>query len=352
MQSVSRLLADMTFVHTIFFGGGTPSVIPPEKIVEVIDGVKQYFPVISDPEISMEMNPIHISDDYIEGIKKGGVNRISFGMQSASIEELRMLGRRHNFEDVIESVAIARKSTIENINLDIIFGLPGQTKKSFECTLDAAIQIRPPHLSLYALTVEEGTPLASLIEKGELPSPDSDIAGDMYATAMKKLAQNGYTQYEISNWAIDQDHRCKHNLQYWKNLEYIGFGAGAHSHYRKWRWENTERLLDYIQKTNQPIVDCTTFSSAASHQIELSFEDDLGETMMMGLRLTEDGIGENDFSMRFGVRLEEAYPKEIKTSIQQQLLEWVEKTDGRHLRLTQRGKMLGNQVFMRFLKDQ
>jgi len=352
MKFVSGRMKEKPSIHTIFFGGGTPSIIPANKIVSIIKQVRQCFPMIKDPEISMEINPIHLTHEYMKGLENGGVNRVSFGMQSASIEELRMLGRKHNFEDVIQSVTLARKISISNINLDIIFGLPGQTLESFERTLETAVQIQPPHLSLYALTVEEGTPLATMIESGEIPNPDSDIAGDMYETAMKKLAEFGYQQYEISNWAIDQDHQCKHNLQYWMNREYLGFGAGAHSHYNQWRWENTETLLNYIQKMKNPDDKVRQFSPASSQQIELTTNDDLGETMIMGLRLTEDGIGENEFLMRFGVGLEEIYSNEIKTSILQNLLEWVEKNNGRHLRLTQRGKLLGNQVFMRFLKDQ
>jgi oxygen-independent coproporphyrinogen-3 oxidase len=272
-------------------------------------------------------------------------------MQSASIEELRLLGRKHDFEDVIKSVTITREAGIDNINLDIIFGLPGQTLKSFERTLDAAVQMQTAHLSLYALTVEEGTPIAGMIDNGELPAPDTDTAAEMYETAMKKLEESGFQQYEISNWAKDHDHQCKHNLQYWKNGDYLGFGAGAHSHYGQWRWQTTEPLLDYIQKVNQPLSESIIFSPAATQQTELSFNDDLGETMMMGLRLTEEGISEQGFSQRFGVSLEEIYPNEIEKSIRQNLLEWVKKKDGRHLRLTQRGRMLGNQVFMRFLRD-
>jgi oxygen-independent coproporphyrinogen-3 oxidase len=351
MEIVSGRLANKSIVHTIFFGGGTPSVVPAEKIVTVIDQMRNCFQVVEDPEISMEMNPVYLTESYLQEIKEGGVNRISYGMQSASIEELRMLGRKHNFEDVIDSTALALQAGIYNLNLDIIFGLPGQTIDSFKCTLKAAVQIHPPHLSLYALTVEKGTPLADMIEHGELPNPDTDTAGEMYEIAMEQLAKDGYRQYEISNWAVDTAHQCKHNLQYWKNGDYLGFGAGAHSHYDQLRWENTELLSGYVHKVMEPHDELKSLSPAASQQTELTLNDNLGETMMMGLRLTEEGISEKEFTQRFGVSLEETYPNEIETSIRQQLLEWSEKNDGRHLRLTHRGRMLGNQVFMRFLKD-
>jgi oxygen-independent coproporphyrinogen-3 oxidase len=229
--------------------------------------------------------------------------------------------------------------------------LPGQSISSFSRTLEAAVQIHPPHLSLYALTVEDDTPLAVMIDRGEMPAPDPDTAGEMYETAMERLTDAGYQQYEISNWAVDEAHQCRHNLQYWKNGLYLGFGAGAHSHFGQWRWENAEPLLDYIHRVLNPNGEMKTLSPAALKQTELSLNDDLGETMMMGLRLTEDGISEKEFFQRFGMSLEETYPKEIDTSIHQQLLEWAERDDSRHLRLTHRGRMLGNQVFMRFLKD-
>ncbi len=351
MEIVGGHLAKKSIVHTIFFGGGTPSVVPAEKIVTVIDQVRNCFQVVEDPEISMEMNPVHLTSKYLQEVKDGGINRISFGMQSASRDELRMLGRKHDFEDVISSTTLAREAGIDNLNLDIIFGLPGQNINSFEHTLAAATQIFPPHLSLYALTVEEGTPLAAMIERGDLANPDTDIAGEMYENAMERLAEAGYRQYEISNWAVDDAHQCKHNLQYWKNGDYLGFGAGAHSHNKQWRWENLESLPDYIQRVKNPKDELETLSPAASRQTELSLNGDLGETMMMGLRLTEGGISENEFSQRFGVKLEETYLSEIETSLRQHLLEWIVSNDGRHLRLTHRGKMLGNQVFMRFLKD-
>jgi oxygen-independent coproporphyrinogen-3 oxidase len=351
MELVSSRLANKPIVHTLFFGGGTPSVLPAEKIVSVIDQVKRCFRMIDDPEISMEMNPVQMTENYLQEVKEGGVNRISFGMQSASLEELRMLGRKHNFKDVIESITLARGAGIDNLNLDIIFGLPSQSISSFSRTLEAAVQIHPPHLSLYALTVEDDTPLAAMIDRGELSAPDPDTAGEMFETAMERLAEAGYSQYEISNWAIDEAHQCRHNLQYWKNGLYLGFGAGAHSHYGQWRWENAEPLLDYIYRVLNPTNEMNSLSPAASKQTELTFNDNLGETMMMGLRLTDDGISENEFSRRFGVSLEETYLHEIDTSIRQQLLEWTERDDGRHLRLTHMGRMLGNQVFMRFLKD-
>lgn len=354
IAEVKKRINHLNPVHTIFFGGGTPSVIPADMIADVIDHIKSSFILREHVEISMEMNPLHLSTEYLEKVKSRGVNRISLGMQTASLEELTMLGRKHQFGDVIASVESVRAAGIENINLDIIFGLPGQNIRSFESTLDAALKIKPPHLSLYALTVEEGTPLASMITKGDLPEPDADLAGDMYAQAMERLEEAGYHQYEISNWAIDENHQCSHNLQYWMNGEYLGFGAGAHSHYQQWRWANLDLIGEYIDRLSnfETMISNETISPAATNKTLLTRNDDLGETMMMGLRLTQTGVGARDFERRFGESLENAYGKEISLLLKQRLLEWVNLTDGRHLRLTNRGRMVGNQVFMQFLKDQ
>jgi oxygen-independent coproporphyrinogen-3 oxidase len=353
ITEVKRRTTQLNPVHTIFFGGGTPSVIPADMIAGVIDQIKSTFSLKDHVEISMEMNPLHLSTDYLEKVKSGGVNRISLGMQTASQEELSMLGRKHQFEDVIASVEMARAAGFENINLDIIFGLPGQDIGSFKRTLDAALKIEPPHLSLYALTVEEDTLLASMIAKGDLPELDADLAGDMYALAMDWLGEAGYHQYEISNWAIDERHQCQHNLQYWMNLDYLGFGAGAHSHYKEWRWSNLDRIDEYIERlsNSEGLASCGIISPAATVQSTLTRNDDQGETMMMGLRLTQTGVGSMDFERRFGEYLEKVYGKEINLLLEHKLLQWVNLTDGRHLRLTTRGKMVGNQVFMKFLRD-
>lgn len=351
IENISQRINTEQNVHTIFFGGGTPSILPIEKISAVIQQVTDTFKITGDAEISMEVNPVALTAGYLEKMRSAGVNRISLGMQSASLEELLMLGRKHTFEDVEKSIDLARQADFENINLDVIFGLPGQDLETFEMTLDAAIKIKPPHLSLYSLTIEHGTHLAAMIAEGRLPEPDSDTAADMYTLAMERLEQEKYLQYEISNWAIDTTYECKHNLQYWRNQEYLGFGAGAHSHYRKWRWENAENIGSYIQKIENRVQERNWISPAAVVQTELNLNDNVGETMMMGLRLTDEGVSENRLHEQFGIDLKEFYRKEIVDLLKQNLVEWVAKIDGPHLRLTRRGRMLGNQVFMQFLKD-
>lgn len=350
MEMVARRVDGTPVVHSIYFGGGTPSMLPAEMVAKINWQIRCSFNVMEQAEISMEMNPVRLTEQYLEVIQQSGVNRISLGMQSASLEELRLLGRRHRFEDVQLSVERARRAGIENINLDIIFGLPAQTCASFEGSLEAAVDLHPPHLSLYALTVENGTRLAEMIRRCELPAPDEDLAADMYVRAVERLPEAGYKQYEISNWALTAAHECLHNLQYWHNAEYLGFGAGAHSHYGQWRWENVKGIQEYIEKVNA-FENTGIWPPAVLSATELRFDDDVGEMMMMGLRLTEEGINEDNFSKRFGVGLTELYEEEINLLMGQGLLEWVNISDGRHLRLTPRGRMLGNQVFMQFLKD-
>jgi len=351
IEIVSNRIGNENFVKTIYFGGGTPSIFQAEKIGAIIQQIKLDFQVLNDMEISMEMNPVGLTLDYLRRIHETGVNRISLGMQSASLEELAMLGRKHSLMDVAESVELARQAEYENFNLDIIFGLPGQTIGSFIETLESALQFNPPHLSLYALTVEEGTPLAILIDKGSLPKPDEDAAGDMYELAMNRLDEAGYIQYEISNWALSQKNQCCHNIQYWKNHDYLGFGAGAHSHYSKSRWDNTAEVEKYIGQINKNAEQSDWISPAAANQITNSRMDEIGETMMMGLRLTEEGVSASEFTVRFGMTLDKIFKKEIARLLNQNLVEWADKEDGPHLRLTRRGRMLGNKVFMQFLKD-
>ena len=243
---VSKEIGDNEFVHTIYFGGGTPNLFHPRELEKIITGIKDNFHCTSEIEISTEANPTCLTGEYLESVQDLGINRLSLGMQSASENDLRILGRKHTFLDVCKSVENAKKAGFSNINLDLIFGIPQQTLRSFEDSLNAAMGLFPDHLSLYALSVEDSTPLAIQIANGELPEPDDDLAADMYILAMELLDSRGFSQYEISNWARAEEAQCLHNLQYWRNLDYLGFGAGAHSHYKQSRWENIKAITDYI----------------------------------------------------------------------------------------------------------
>ena len=336
-------------IQSVYFGGGTPTLLKAYFINDFIQKVRETFKFTPVVEITSEANPCELTKDYLTSLVAAGVNRLSIGMQSAVSRELKLLGRRHTREDTANAVDSARQAGFKNINLDLIFGIPEQTLASFRESLTFALDLQPEHLSLYALTLEETTPLAGQVRKGEISAIDDDLAGDMYSMAMEMLVDWGFIQYEISNWSLSGRFECTHNLQYWRNLHYLGFGAGAHSHYNKIRWENCASIKKYISslKTVEP----ERFPAAAAEINQLDKQTLIQETIMMGLRLTREGLIDSQFICRFGMSIEDLFENEIRVLIDQGLLEWAVLEKERHLRLTRRGRMLGNQVFMRFMGD-
>jgi oxygen-independent coproporphyrinogen-3 oxidase len=345
-------------VHTIFFGGGTPSLLSPGEIGHILQVLAELFYLSEGIEITLEANPGTLSIKYLRDLRLVGVNRLSLGMQSSRPEELRLLERQHVYSDVVNGVNWSRQAGINNLNLDLIFGLPYQGLILWQENLEQAIQLRPEHLSLYALTLEHGTPMAHWVARGLLAEPDPDLAAEMYEWAAERLAQGGYEQYEISNWA-NQDGSgallaCQHNLQYWRNQPYLGLGAGAHGFASGLRTANVLSPAAYIQRCQGgwglpvnsvpafPVTPATVNTQAVDRAAEM------GETMMMGLRLTQEGVSRETFLARFGHTLEEVFGREIEELIALGLLEWAG-LRGEILRLTARGRLLGNQVFMRFI---
>jgi putative oxygen-independent coproporphyrinogen III oxidase len=346
-------------IHTIFFGGGTPSLLSPNQFESILTAIRAGFSLTEDAEITMEANPGTISRANLLELRKLGINRISFGVQSANTEELRMLERAHNFFDVIEAVSSARKAGFDNLNLDLIYGLPEQTLQTWQTTVKRILDLNPEHISAYALTLEHGTPFGKWSAKGLMPLPDPDLAAEMYEWASETFAANGYTQYEISNWSKPEQ-ACKHNLQYWRGLPYLAFGAGAHGYADGYRYSNVLHIKTYIDRlTNllsQPTKYAFPLTPATVNQHKQTLQDDISEFMMTGLRLTDEGISENEFQARFGVSIRAVYKTEIEELLKLGLLERVNDTpllEGEgvevRLRLTQRGRLLGNQVFMRFV---
>ena len=345
-------------IHTVFFGGGTPSLLPSIEIGRIFAAIERELTLLKGLEITLEANPGRLTLEYLKSIHDFGVNRISLGMQSANTEDLLLLERRHDFNHVAEAVKLIRKAGFGNVNLDIIFGIPNQTLASFERTIDLGLSLNPDHFSLYALTIENGTPLGSWVNNGLVPEPDPDLAADMYELANDKLMGQGYEQYEISNWARRDAGgnfmACEHNLQYWRNLPYLGCGAGGHGYAGGKRTENELNPMKYIQLLTTPIETSSRqrfsfpLTPAAIKFSEINRELEMKETMMMGLRLTEEGVSRAAFTNRFGVDLEIAFQKEIEQLIRLGLLEW-EVTEGDRLRLTSHGRLLGNQVFVEFV---
>ncbi len=356
-------------VPTIYFGGGTPSLLPLDLLAELFQALRFTFHVLDDAEITLEANPGTVTPAYLRGLRELGANRLSLGVQSVHDDELRLLGRIHTWAQAVEAVEWAREAGVANLNLDLIFGLPGQTLARWRETLGTALSLAPEHLSLYALSVEEGTPLERQIARGELRAPDEDLAAEMYELAEEALVEAGFFHYEISNWAKGNDqcqmtndqspdwrpepetwnpkpgtlseevspYVCRHNLTYWRNEPWLGIGAGAHSWLGGHRWANMRHPREYIAVLEQ--------GDTATAEVELiERRMEMGETMMLGLRLAE-GVDDARFRARFGVRMETAFGEELAQLQDLGLLEW----NGHVARLTARGRLLGNQVFMRFV---
>ena len=334
-------------VHTIFFGGGTPSLLSLPQFDSVFKSIRSAFTLTSDAEISIEANPGTVTYEALRQLRKIGINRISYGVQSANTEELLMLERTHDFFDVIEAVTSARKADFNNLNLDLIFGLPEQTLETWQSTVKRILDLHPEHISAYALTLEHGTPFGRWSSKGLLPLPDPDLAAEMYEWLSETLEANGYMQYEISNWSR-QEHECKHNLQYWRSLPYLAFGAGAHGYANGYRYSNALRIKTYIERItySQPTNLQFPLTPATVNQHKQTHKDDMSEFMMTGLRLTQEGVSLDGFQTRFGQPMQEVFGKEIRELLQMGL---IEKQASDTLRLTKHGRLLGNQVFMRFV---
>lgn len=348
-------------VHTIFFGGGTPSLLPLVILEKIFTAIRARFDIQPDAEITLEANPGTVTLEYLQGLRLLGANRLSFGMQSAHPDDLRLLERQHDFYDVVRAVQWSRQAGFENLSLDLIFGLPEQSLARWQESVERAVSLNPEHLSLYSLTIEHGTPLEKRYRRGLVPVPDEDLSADMYEYTMDRLERAGYHQYEISNFARSGGQgallSCRHNLQYWYNRPYLGLGAGAHGYAAGVRTMNVGGIRPYIERCLAHASDAesqdTPFPSgpATRRTIPVDARMEMQETMMVGLRLTLEGVPVRGFQQRFGVALDHVFGKEIDYLLNAGLLEMDEQPDGPHLRLTRRGRMLGNQVFLRFVGD-
>lgn len=359
---LSKKLAERQPIHTIFFGGGTPSLLPLQDLQQVMQAINDGFDLEPSTEVTLEANPGTVSKNYLNGLRSLGFNRLSLGVQSAHPDELKVLERLHDYPTVIRSVTWARQAGFDNLNLDLMFGLPGQHMENWERTLKLVMGLHPEHLSLYALSIEHGTPFGFWAKRGLLTIPDPDLAADLYEMASDLLGENDYAQYEISNWAYDLSfsqqisdvnpyYACRHNLQYWRNLPYLGIGAGAHGYYAGKRTANVLTPSDYIRRLSEmPEPDLTFPATPATHTVQpIDQETEIGETMMTGLRLVREGVSERPFQQRFNRSLEELFAVQISRFTKIGLLEWVDDEGDRRLRLTQKGRLLGNQVFAEFI---
>jgi len=351
---------------TIYFGGGTPSLLPLNAIARILDAVTTTFTVAPEAEISLEANPGTLQEavagDYLAGLRRLGVNRLSLGVQSFDDRQLRLLGRLHTAAEAIATIHNARAAGFDNLNLDLIYGLPGQKETDWDDTLRQAIDLAPEHLSCYALTLEDEVPMARWVRAGRLTLPDEETVARQYELAEDRLAAAGYTHYEISNWAANRattvpcsechvpglnretaacdrlPATCQHNLIYWRNQPYLGVGPGAHSSFGGRRWWNLAHPQAYIAAitAGQP-------AEAGSETIDRPLA--MAETMILGLRLLEEGVGLDDFTARFGLSPLDVYRQQITGLVAQGLI--IVLPD--RVRLTRRGHLLHNQASFPFL---
>lgn len=321
---------------TIYFGGGTPSRLSPSQIARVMKACRTYYEVTEAAEISLEANPGSVTSQGLRALRETGFNRLSLGVQSLDDGELRLLGRVHSARQAAQAYALARGAGFDNLNIDLIYGLPGQSLGQWQGNLSRALDFSPEHFSLYPLTLEAHTLLGRVVEAGTIAAPDCDVAAEMYEWAEERLEAAGYEHYELSNWARP-GRACRHNLTYWKNLLYLGFGAGAHSCAYGYRWANLAHPAEYISR-----LQAGRLPEAEREVVGRAME--MSETLILGLRLRE-GVDLRALERRFGVDGDGLYGAEIE-----ELQGWgLLARDGHRLRLTRRGRLLGNEVFGRFL---
>jgi putative oxygen-independent coproporphyrinogen III oxidase len=273
---------DLPTVSTVFVGGGTPTLLPAADLVAVLDAVRELFPVAADVEVTTEANPESVSPESLGVLRAGGFTRVSLGMQSAAPHVLQVLDRRHTPGRAVEAAHEARAAGFDHVNLDLIYGTPGETDADWGASLDAVLAAPVDHVSAYALIVEDGTRLARRIARGELPMPDDDVLADRYVQADQTLRGNGFDWYEVSNWATSRDARCRHNELYWANANWWGVGPGAHSHVGGVRWWNVKHPAAYASRL------AAEESPAADREV-LDEADRALEEVMLGVRL-RDGL--------------------------------------------------------------
>ena len=341
-------------VRTVFFGGGTPSYLPDGDVEAILQAASRSFAIDSQAEITIEANPGDLDEAACRGLLRQGVNRLSIGVQSLDNGLLQLLGRRHSADGAIEAFRTARDAGIENVNLDLMYGLPNQTNAQWEDTIIRLAALGPEHISLYALTLEEGTPMRVWADQGKIPEPDPDVAADMYAVARAVLSDSGYHHYEISNWA-KPGLQSQHNLVYWRNEPYLGVGPGAHSRLGDHRFWTVLAPGKYATRAME-------WSAASARAWSTFGEDELGmartvdgwehidsdtacaETMFLGLRLL-DGLDLSKASEAMGQDLAVRYAPEIGELLSLGLL----LRDGDIIRLDPSAYLIANQVFTRFL---
>jgi oxygen-independent coproporphyrinogen-3 oxidase len=344
-REVARWSAEFTrrTAGSIFFGGGTPSLLEAGQIGSAIAACRQAFEIASDAEVTIEANPNDLSEAFCEGLLRAGVNRISIGAQTLDRRGLRTLGRLHDAAQIRKAVSSARSAGFANLSLDFIYGWPGQSQAQWQSDLDQVLSGAvggsvPDHLSLYGLIVEPGTPMADAVHRGLFLTVDDDQAADYYELAVAMLASAGWRHYEISNWCATPSKVSAHNVVYWRNGDYAGIGAGAHGHRcdrRTMNQPSPRRYIDAIGRGDSPVTNVEEISSSTA----------MAETMMLGLRLLEDGVSITSFRLRHAVSIWDRYGDQLARLNVLGLIDIDEDT----VKLTERGTLLANDVCAEFL---
>ena len=322
-------------IVSVFIGGGTPSALKAEAIASIMRTLQEKFLFCEDAEVTIEANPGTVDPEKLTIYRNVGINRLSLGLQSTDAEELKLLGRIHSYEEFLKSYEWAREAGFSNINIDLMFAIPGQTGEAWRQHLYQVAELNPEHISAYSLIIEEGTPFA----EQNLDLPDEDTEYQMYEDTAEILERYGYRQYEISNYA-KQGYMCRHNAGYWQRLEYLGFGLGASSLYGGMRFSNTHQMQEYLKESRNP-------DQIRKDVTVLSRNEQIEEFMFLGLRMTE-GISEKKFEENFNVRLMDIYGDILQKYEETGFMEHIETK----WRLTRKGIHVSNHILADFLLDE
>ena len=322
-------------IVSVFIGGGTPSALKAEAIASIMRTLQEQFFFCEDAEVTIEANPGTVDLEKLTIYRNVGINRLSLGLQSTDAEELKLLGRIHSYEEFLKSYEWAREAGFSNINIDLMFAIPGQTGEAWRQHLYQVAELNPEHISAYSLIIEEGTPFA----EQNLDLPDEDTEYQMYEDTAEILERYGYRQYEISNYA-KQGYMCRHNAGYWQRREYLGFGLGASSLYRGMRFSNTRRMQEYLKESRNP-------DQIRQDVTVLSRNERIEEFMFLGFRMTE-GISEKKFEENFDVRLMDVYGDILQKYEETGFVEHIETK----WRLTRKGIHVSNHILADFLLDE
>lgn len=324
------------YFDTVFFGGGTPSILTVDELKELINNINENFNIKKDAEITIECNPGTINREKIEAMKKMGINRLSIGLQATQNYHLKSIGRIHTYEEFEKNYYDALDIGFKNINIDLMYALPNQKTQEWKDTLDKIINLNPSHISAYSLILEEGTKLYDMYQNKEFELLDEDTDINMYNYTIDTLKRHGYNQYEISNYS-KEDLECKHNIIYWKCDNYLGLGPGASGFIGDTRYSNIEDICEYNKRILQNI-------RPVSEEIELTKKDKIEEFIFMGLRMNE-GINIDVFKERFDTDFYDIYQEVMDKLIKRELVRF----DGKNISLTQKGREISNSVFIEFL---